>query len=92
VVLRTEDDAAAVDELRSRFGLDAESGADGVAFRAERGAEMVPKLCRELSVRVDSVQVSPPTLDDVFLHHTGREIREEPVGPLEFATMNGGKR
>jgi len=26
---------------------------------------------------VDSVEVRSPTLNDVFLHYTGREIREE---------------
>jgi len=92
VVLRTADDASAADELRDRFGLAVESGPGGIRIRAERGAELVPRLCRDLGVRVESVHVTPPSLDDVFLHHTGREIREEAVGPLTFATVEGGDR
>ncbi len=26
--------------------------------------------------RIESVQIARPTLDDVFLHHTGRGLRE----------------
>jgi ABC-2 type transport system ATP-binding protein len=92
ICLRTQDDAAAADELRDRFGLDAQPAARELRFRAERGDELVPRLCRELGVRVLSARVSPPSLDDVFLHHTGREIREEPIGPRELADLEGGNR
>ena len=53
-------------------------------------AELVPRICRDLGVRVDSVRISAPSLDDVFLHHTGREIREEATGPRTFANLESG--
>jgi ABC-2 type transport system ATP-binding protein len=47
-----------------------------------------------LAGKVDSVEVRPPTLDDVFLHYTGRAIRDDsPEGSWGDKAMNarGGK-
>jgi ABC-2 type transport system ATP-binding protein len=92
ICLRTENDLAAASALADRFGLAAMPGPDGVRVRAEDAAELVPKLCRDLGTRVDSVTISPPTLDDVFLHHTGRTIREEAVRTRDLTTLGEGTR
>ncbi|RLL69808.1 ATP-binding cassette domain-containing protein [Streptomyces sp. Z26] len=76
VVLRTGDDERAAHAVRERFGLEARTGPDGVRLRTPDGAAFVPRLCAELAVPVHSVTVTPPSLDDVFLHYTGRTIRE----------------
>ncbi|MFC9973928.1 ATP-binding cassette domain-containing protein [Spirillospora sp. NPDC127200] len=76
VALRTGDDAKAALAARERFGLDASADPDGVRLRVRDGAAFVPRLCAELGVPVHSVTVTPPSLDDVFLHYTGRTIRE----------------
>lgn len=81
VVLRTGDDEAAARAVHDRFGLSAECGSDGVRLRVSDGAGFVPRLCAELAVPVHSVTVAPPTLDDVFLHYTGRTIREADADP-----------
>ncbi|MGK5550209.1 ATP-binding cassette domain-containing protein [Actinomadura kijaniata] len=74
VELRTGDDPAAAAVLRDRFGLAATVGPDGLRFQAEDGAALVPRLCGALDVPVHSVTVTPPSLDDVFLHYTGRDL------------------
>ncbi|GAA3159556.1 MULTISPECIES: ATP-binding cassette domain-containing protein [Streptomyces] len=76
VVLRTDDDERAALAVQDRFGLKADTGPDGVRLRTQDGAGFVPRLCAELAVPVHAVTVTPPTLDDVFLHYTGRTIRE----------------
>jgi len=82
IVLRTADDATARRSLREQFGLTAETGDGELRFRVPDGAAFVPRLCTGLAVPVHSVRVVPPTLDDVFLHQTGRSIREaERSGP-----------
>ncbi len=81
VTLRTGDDVAAVRALRDGFGLAAEAGPEGVRLRVADGAGFVPRLCAGIDVPVQSVTVTPPTLDDVFLHCTGRTIREADGGP-----------
>ncbi|WP_200303939.1 ATP-binding cassette domain-containing protein [Streptomyces adelaidensis] len=75
VTLRTDDDERVAETVRRSFGLSTETGPDGVRLRAPDGAALVPRLCAELTVPVRSVTVDSPTLDDVFLHHTGRTIR-----------------
>jgi ABC-2 type transport system ATP-binding protein len=40
------------------------------------GEEFVPRLFSDLGVPIKSVSVSRPTLDDVFMSHTGTTIRD----------------
>ncbi|MEU7883494.1 ABC transporter ATP-binding protein [Microbispora bryophytorum] len=78
--LRTGDDVAAAVALRERFGIEAVAGPRGLRVQAENGARLVPRLCAGLDVPVYEVTVTRPSLDDVFLHHTGRHIRDEAGG------------
>jgi ABC-2 type transport system ATP-binding protein len=75
VDLQTTDDAAAVAAL-GRNGYRVEAGADGVRVFVEHGETAVAPLIAAVGVPVLHVHVHQPTLDDVFLHYTGREIRE----------------
>jgi ABC-2 type transport system ATP-binding protein len=44
----------------------------------EKGESAIPKIIELAgSDKVDSIELHRPTLNDVFLHHTGREIRIE---------------
>lgn len=92
ITMRTSDDLAAAGVLTRDFGLTAQPCAGGLRFRAANSASLVPRLCRELGVLVESVHISPPTLDDVFLHHTGREIRDEEVRGRDVAALGGEAR
>ena len=53
-------------------------GGSACEWRTRRAS--CPRLCAELPSPVDAVTVTPPTLDDVFLHYTGRTIREVDAG------------
>ncbi|MEU5051715.1 ATP-binding cassette domain-containing protein [Streptomyces sp. NPDC021096] len=77
VDLRTGDDVAAAALLRTRFGLDPVHGPAGLSVKVAEGARLVPALCAALDVAVYEVTVTRPSLDDVFLHHTGRGIRDD---------------
>jgi ABC-2 type transport system ATP-binding protein len=49
-------------------------------FRVDRGAEAVPVILGALDAAgagVHAVTVSRPSLDDVYLHHTGRDFRSD---------------
>ncbi|RSM59779.1 ABC transporter ATP-binding protein [Actinoplanes sp. ATCC 53533] len=91
VALRTSDDEEAARAVRSRFGLVATAGPDGVRVRVPDGAAFVPRLCAEISVPVHSVTVTPPTLDDVFLHYTGRTIRDAGGRPTMATIARSGR-
>ncbi|WP_326557170.1 ATP-binding cassette domain-containing protein [Micromonospora sp. NBC_01796] len=92
VTLRTDDDEEAARAVRSRFGIEATTGASGVQVRVPDGAALVPRLCAELTVPVHAVSVTPPTLDDVFLHYTGRTIRDAGGRPTVAAIAARGRR
>lgn len=52
----------------------------------EDGERMIPRimgLAHKESVIVQSVGLHKPTLEDVFLHFTGRMIREQDTGKKE---------
>ncbi|GHF04024.1 ABC transporter ATP-binding protein [Streptomyces morookaense] len=80
VQLRTDDDEAAAALLRARFGLEPAVADDGITVRVADGARLVPAVCAGLDVAVYEVVVSRPSLDDVFLHFTGRDIRDDRTG------------
>ncbi len=75
VELGTTDDAAAIAALE-RAGYRVEAVAGGARVFVENGENAVAALIETAGVPVLNVHVHRPTLDDVFLHYTGREIRE----------------
>ena len=77
IVLRTLDNRQAADVLRQRFGIHAGNDDDTLRFSVSRSDEFVPTLCQALPGQLLSVNVTHPSLNDVFIHLTGREIREE---------------
>lgn len=72
VTLAAEDAEGLAAEVRERFG--GEVTVDGELVRTEsaRGAELLPQLLGAFGPRVRSATVSRPSLEDVFLHRTGR--------------------
>jgi ABC-2 type transport system ATP-binding protein len=76
VQISTEDDAAAINQVRETFGIEAAMHEGMVTMAVEHGADFVPRLFAVLDVPIRSVTVTRPSLDDVFLAHTGRTIRD----------------
>lgn len=55
----------------------------GVVCHAKNADEIIADIVTALdrnNIRPTSLSMSSPTLDDVFLHHTGRRIRPEELG------------
>ncbi len=79
VVVATEDDDAALLAIRREFGLEAGIHEGAVTISVPDGAGFVPRLFAALTaegVVVRSVAVTRPSLDDVFLAHTGSTLRD----------------
>jgi ABC-2 type transport system ATP-binding protein len=76
VRIETADDERAIAELRDRLGIEATVSEGVVSFAVPDGEEFVPRLFAELGVPIKSVSLSRPTLDDVFMNHTGSTIRD----------------
>ncbi|HEY5501765.1 MAG TPA: ATP-binding cassette domain-containing protein [Candidatus Anoxymicrobiaceae bacterium] len=82
--LKTEDDDEAEEELTRRFP-DLEMMTDPeckLCFKMEKGEEFIPALIRDFGTKIISVSIHRPTLDDVFLQLTGKEIRDEGADSL----------
>src|SRR3954466_4691723 len=76
VRIATDDNEAAIDALRERFGVDPRIAEGSVMFNVPRGEECVPRLFAELGMPIRSVSVARPSLDDVFMKYTGTTIRD----------------
>jgi len=83
VQIRTDDDARAIDRLGSHFGITAQVAEGTVIFSVPEGEQFVPRLFAELEVPIRSVNVARPTLDDVFMKHTGTTIRDAEASSSE---------
>ena len=98
VMIHTEDDEAAIAALAERFGIDAGMSEGMVTFGVPAGEEFVPRLFSELGVPIKSVNVSRPTLDDVFMSYTGTTIRDAEEDQsrhrnrVMMQMMHGGRR
>jgi len=84
--IQTDDDEAAIEAIGERFGLEAQVSEGAVSFAVPEGEEFVPRLFAELGVPIRSVSLSRPTLDDVFMAHTGTTIRDAEVGDGKAAS------
>jgi len=64
--------------------------------QAEKKITVLMDLARENRIEVLSVSIHKPTLDDVFLHYTGKNIRAETASPKDAMRMRrnamGGMR
>lgn len=85
VSVTTDDDPAALRVLRTEFGLEGAVRDSAVTVAVADGAGFVPRLFAAFTadgVGVRSVTVTRPSLDDVFLAHTGTTLRDaEGAGP-----------
>ncbi|HDZ59470.1 MAG TPA: ATP-binding cassette domain-containing protein [Actinobacteria bacterium] len=80
ITLQAADTGVLARELKQKFGLEATVAAgDNLYLEVPSGRTFLPRLFRELDSEILSVTVREPTLDDVFLRLTGRQIRDETV-------------
>ncbi len=92
VELQTADDDRAAAALDAA-GFRVERTANGILVFVADGESQVARLIGIVGVPVHKVHVHRPTLDDVFLHYTGREIREQgPSGPSPIARAWAARR
>jgi ABC-2 type transport system ATP-binding protein len=77
ISVKTDDDKRAIEEIRLRYQIEARRDSNGLTFEVASGEEFLPTFIREFSTKILSVSLRSPSLDDVFLKLTGREIREE---------------
>lgn len=91
VVLRTSDDAASQQVVRQILPPEhtVTVGSNGVCLRLPDGSSWIPRLCVALAdqgIAAHAASATPPTLDDVFFHHTGRSLHTPQPAPTPTAS------
>ncbi len=76
VQIQTDDEQAAIAELRERFEIEATVAEGEVTFGVAEGEQFIPRLFSEFGQPIRSVSLSRPSLDDVFMSYTGTTIRD----------------
>jgi ABC-2 type transport system ATP-binding protein len=64
----------------SDYILGATISPDSITLNVKDGGKNAPEIinaARDAGIPVEHISISEPTLNDVFLHHTGKEIRRE---------------
>lgn len=83
ISVKTEDNEEAMRLLEGQYKLkpDIENGI--ISFTVPHGEEFLPKFVSGFPLRLLSIGLRRPTLEDVFLKLTGRNIREQEVDSMQ---------
>jgi ABC-2 type transport system ATP-binding protein len=77
ISLRTADNELAAGAFRETYGLDPIHLNGTLQVEVDQGDGFIPRLARDLPVPIQSLSMRRPSLDDLFLRVTGREMRDE---------------
>ncbi|MFQ6015585.1 MAG: ATP-binding cassette domain-containing protein [Anaerolineae bacterium] len=76
ITVRTSDNGQAAVQIRERYGVEVRQKDETLFFEVEDGESFIPEFITNSAVNIAAISLRRPTLDDVFLKLTGREIRE----------------
>ena len=76
VQIEADDSEAVIAALREHFEIEAVMAEGKVTFGVTDGERFLPRLFAELGQPIQGVSVARPSLDDVFMSHTGTTIRD----------------
>jgi len=79
ISVKTADNDQAAEEIKLNYGVETRQDSDGLTFEVDNGEEFIPPFVQKFGTNILSVSLRRPSLDDVFLKLTGREIRQEEV-------------
>ena len=85
VELVTVDNQAAGEEIVTKYGKDAGEAEGILTFRVEKGNEFLSRFIKDFETPIKSINLRRPTLNDVFLKLTGRQIRDESISASDLA-------
>jgi ABC-2 type transport system ATP-binding protein len=93
VFMETGDKENLKKELLMLYKKEAKEEGNGLQIEVTDGEKFLPRLFNDLKTKIDSIELRKPTLDDVFLHLTGRKIREEEASAKDLMrTSRQGRR
>jgi len=88
ILLEARDPQTLAERIRSKFQVDATVMDNHVRLEIENGHHFVPDVVEAFPGEIQSLSVSKPTLEDVFIHRTGHRFWSEDAA----AAPEGGKK
>ena len=97
ITLSSSDNNKLLNRLKSEYWIKNTKQYDtNLSLGVKKGEEKIPniiEIAQSLTVKIKSISVRKPTLDDVFLSYTGRTIRDnENVNPFKEAMKQHTRR
>jgi ABC-2 type transport system ATP-binding protein len=77
ILLEARDPQSLADRIRNKFQVDATVMDNQVRIEIENGHRFVPDVVEAFPGEIQSLSVSKPTLEDVFIHRTGHRFWNE---------------
>ncbi len=90
VTITSDNNDLVENELHEKYSLQAENRNGILSVRVQKGEEFIVKFVQGFNGKLLSIGLRRPTLEDVFLNVTGREIRDEKID--EHALIRQGMR
>ena len=95
IYLETSDNDAAIQLLQNLSSVkDITTKTRGFLVSVnEDGTKVLPTIMERLhdaGISIDTVNLKKPSMDDVFVYYTGKEIRDEPIGKSGFISLRPG--
>jgi ABC-2 type transport system ATP-binding protein len=91
ILFETSDAESLAARIRSKFQVEATVMNKKVRLEIENGHRFVPDVVEAFPGEIQSLNVSKPTLEDVFIHRTGHRFWSEELMPVE-KTLKKRKR
>ena len=82
ILLEARDPQTLADRIRNKFHVDATVMDKQVRLEIENGHRFVPDVVEAFPGEIQSLSVSKPTLEDVFIHRTGHRFWSEDAEPV----------
>jgi ABC-2 type transport system ATP-binding protein len=77
ILLEARNPQTLADQIRTKFHVDATVMDKHVRLEIENGHRFIPDVVEAFPGEIQSLSVSKPTLEDVFIHRTGHKFWNE---------------
>ena len=91
ITFTTPDADAGIAAVRERYGIDAQVSEGTIRFHVDHGDAFLPEFVRSFPHPMQTVSLSRPSLDDVFLTLTGRDIRDAELDAKQQMLAHAGR-
>jgi ABC-2 type transport system ATP-binding protein len=92
ILLEARDPQALADHIRNKFHVDASVMDKHVRLEIENGHRFVPDVVEAFPGEIQSLSISKPTLEDVFIHRTGHRFWNEEAELTTAAAKKKAKK